>query len=58
MKEIAEKLNGKHISTGDLVREEINRGTALSKQLDDLISKGNLIPSEVTVSLIDAVITN
>ena len=36
-----------HISTGDVLREQIARGTELGKTADSYISKGQLIPDEL-----------
>ena len=35
-----------HISTGDVLREQIARGTELGKTADSYISKGQLIPED------------
>lgn len=42
----------KHFSTGDLLREEVKKGTDLGKQIDGYISKGEMVPGEVTVTLV------
>lgn len=49
---LVEKYNLIHISTGDLLREEIKKGTALGKQAAALIEKGNLVPDEVVEGMI------
>ena len=43
-----------HISTGDLLRNEIAAGTPLGLQAKDLIEKGNLVPDEVVCGMIRA----
>lgn len=52
----AEKLEGKygfmHISTGDLIRQEIAAGTPLGKKIETAISLGNLASDEDTVKLL------
>lgn len=40
------------ISTGDLLRKEIASGSELGKQIDALISKGNLVSDEMALQLI------
>ena len=40
-----------HISTGDVLREQIARGTELGKTADSYISKGQLIPDELMVDI-------
>lgn len=39
----------KHFSTGDLLREEVKTGSELGKYIDSLISKGNMVPGDVSV---------
>ena len=41
-----------HLSTGDLLRAEIRTGSELGKEIDELISKGNLVPDHQMVHLI------
>ena len=41
-----------HISTGDVLREQIARGTELGKTADSYISKGQLIPDELMVDIL------
>lgn len=40
------------ISTGDLLRKEIASGSELGKEIDALISKGNLVSDEMALKLI------
>lgn len=50
----SEKLTNKyeleHVSTGDMLRAEIDAGTEFGRVADSYISKGNLIPDEVMIS--------
>lgn len=41
-----------HYSTGDLLREEVAKGSELGKTIDSFISKGNLVPLEVVINTI------
>ena len=41
-----------HISTGDLLRDEIASGSELGKQIDSIISKGNLLDDEFMIKLV------
>jgi len=41
-----------HISTGDVLREEIKKGTELGKTAQSFIDKGNLIPDELMISIL------
>lgn len=41
-----------HISTGEVLRDHIARGTELGKIADSYISKGNLIPDELMIDIL------
>ena len=49
---LAGKLNIPHISTGDIFRENIKKGTELGKKAKEYIDKGALVPDEVTVGIV------
>jgi len=55
-------LNSKYgfspISSGDVLRQEMDKGTKLGKKIADIINKGNLFPDELTLELIDKKIRN
>ena len=42
----------KHISIGDLMRNEIKQGTEEGKAVQAIVQKGNLVPKEMTVALL------
>jgi adenylate kinase len=44
-----------HISTGDVLRNEIKNGTELGKTAQSFIDKGNLIPDELMISILAGV---
>jgi len=44
---IAEIFNLKHISTGDLLRNEISTQSELGKEISSYIDKGNLVPNSL-----------
>lgn len=50
---IVKKYGLEHLSTGDLLRREIASGSRFGKQIDAIISKGNLVPDDVMLRLID-----
>lgn len=52
---IIEKYGLNHISTGDVLRAEIKKGTELGKTAQSFIDKGNLIPDELMVSILASV---
>lgn len=45
-----------HISTGDVLREHIKNGTELGKIADSFISKGQLIPDDLMIRILDDVL--
>lgn len=47
-----------HISTGEVLRRHIAEGTELGKTAEKYISKGNLIPDNLIIDLIEHVIDN
>jgi len=50
---IAQKYGVQHLSTGDVLRAEIAKGSELGKQIDALISKGNLVPDDMMYGVIE-----
>ena len=44
---IAEKYNLIHLSTGELLREEISKDTKIGKQVKSYIDDGKLVPDEI-----------
>ncbi|MGN0234848.1 MAG: adenylate kinase [Paludibacteraceae bacterium] len=50
---IVEKYGLQHLSTGDVLRAEIKSGSALGQEIDAIISKGNLVPDDKMVALIE-----
>ncbi len=55
---IVEKYGLYHISTGDLLRENIRKGTQLGKVADTFISKGLLIPDELMIEVLSDLFKN
>jgi adenylate kinase family enzyme len=54
---LVEEFGYTHISVGDLVREEIKRGTKQGEQIKKFSDAGNLVPDELVVEvLINALI--
>ncbi|MBS7346904.1 MAG: adenylate kinase, partial [Muribaculaceae bacterium] len=47
-----------HISTGELLRDHIKRGTELGVTADQFISKGQLIPDDLMIRILDDVLEN
>lgn len=49
---IAEKFTIPHISTGDIFRANIKNGTELGMKAKSFMDKGELVPDELTVSML------
>lgn len=45
-----------HISTGDVLRAEIASGSPLGRQIAAIIDKGNLVPDEMIVSMLENIV--
>jgi adenylate kinase len=52
------KYGLKHLATGDLLRSEIANQTALGMAAKSLMDKGQLVPDEVVIGMIDAALVN
>jgi len=55
---ISEEYNIPHISTGDLIREEVNSNSALGVYLKEEMDKGNLIKDEIITDLLKKRLSN
>ncbi len=47
------ELNLPHISTGDILREEMKNGSALGQEVKQYVESGGLVPDEVVIKLIE-----
>lgn len=50
---LSKDMNLAHISTGDIFREQISNKTELGKQAESYISKGALVPDNVTIKMVE-----
>ena len=53
-KQIADRYNIPHISTGDIFRANIKNGTELGKKAKEFMDQGLLVPDELTCDLVMA----
>lgn len=53
---LIEKYGLKHVSTGELLRAEINGHTGLGQMADEYISKGQLVPDEVVIGMLEELV--
>lgn len=49
---LAEKMGLPHVSSGDIFRENLRQDTELGQLADRYISKGELVPDDVTIAMI------
>jgi len=54
---IKEKFGVLHISTGDILREEMQSGSELGKEVKGYVDTGALVPDEVVIKLIENKLT-
>ena len=52
------KYNLIHLSTGDILRSEIEQGTLLGLEAKRLMDQGNLVPDEVVIDMISSQLDN
>ena len=55
---IAKKYNIYQLSTGDLLRSEINNGTELGNKISSIMNSGELVSDEIVGDLIEKFISN
>jgi len=55
---IVSKYKLKHLSTGDLLRKEIQDKTEIGKEAETYISQGQLVPDEMIIKIISKCIDN
>jgi adenylate kinase len=51
-KRLSEEFKWPHISTGDILREAVSKGTELGKRAKEYMEKGELVPDEVVIGII------
>lgn len=50
---ITDKYRIPHISTGDIFRKNVKEGTPLGKKAQEYMNKGELVPDEVVVAIVE-----
>ena len=55
---LAQKYNIEHISTGDMLREEIKKQSEIGINVEHLLSEGKLVPDEIVTKLIKERLNN
>lgn len=49
---LKERYGVAHVSTGEVIRDEIRRGTELGRSMEGYIAKGQLAPDEIVIGMI------
>ena len=49
---ISKRFNIPHISTGNILRDEIKKDTYLGRKVENSVKKGNLVSDEIIIELI------
>jgi len=49
---VAGRLGIPHISTGDMFRDHVQRGTELGTRVDSIMKEGDYVPDEITVEML------
>lgn len=50
---LKEKYGIDHVSTGEVIRDQIARGTQLGKEMESYTSQGKLAPDQIVIDMID-----
>ncbi len=50
---LSERYNLVHLSTGDIIRKEIKSGSETGNTLKAIVEKGNLVPYEMIIAILD-----
>jgi adenylate kinase len=53
-RKIEEKFSIPHISTGDILRAEVDRKTDLGKEIEDVMMRGELVADDIIIRLVEA----
>ncbi len=54
-KKLSQELGLVHISTGDILRDAVKRGTPLGKKAKEYMERGELVPDDLMIALIEEV---
>jgi len=55
---IAEREKIRHISTGDLLRDAVARGTGIGKRVAGIMTAGQLVPDDIVLNLLRETLAN
>jgi adenylate kinase len=49
---VADRIGIPHVSTGDMFRDHVSRGTELGMRVDSIMKEGDYVPDEITVEML------
>ena len=49
---VAERLGIPHISTGEMFRDNVSKGTELGRKVEAIMAAGDYVPDEITVAML------
>ncbi|MGH7687744.1 MAG: adenylate kinase [Candidatus Dormibacteria bacterium] len=55
---VATRLGIPHVATGDILRDEVSRGTELGREAEPVMSSGNLVSDDLIVRIIESRLRN
>lgn len=55
---ISKRLRLKHLSTGDILRHAVTKGTALGLKAKQIMEAGNLVPDDIMIGIIKEVLSD
>lgn len=55
---LSSKFNIPHISTGDILRDAISKGTAMGLKAKEMVENGELVPDEIVAGIVDEVLSD
>ena len=50
--EVAARLGVPHVSTGEMFRDHVSRGTDLGRKVEAIMAAGDYVPDEITVAML------
>jgi len=57
-KKMAKQYNLRHVSTGNMLRSKIERKTNLGLKAKTYMDKGNLVPDDIMIGMVESIIKN
>jgi adenylate kinase len=52
-RQIAENYGAPHLSTGDMLRDHVDRGTPLGQRAKPIMERGELVPDDLVLSMVE-----